>query len=101
MTLNETQNYLKRLSYAIKRRRLELNLTQKKLAEKIGIGLSTFRKFERTGKISLEQFVKLLFVLQFSLDFIINLENDRKYDTIDEILGKANFNIRKRGKKNV
>ena len=39
--------------------RLEKGLTQKGLSERSGVSLSTLRKFEQIGSISLESFFKL------------------------------------------
>ena len=47
----------------IKEGRLSFNLTQEQLADRANVSLAVLRKFERTGKISLESFVKLAFVL--------------------------------------
>ena len=38
----------------IRERRLQMDLTQEGLAERSGVPLSTLRKFEQTGMISLE-----------------------------------------------
>jgi len=43
-----------------KRLRLKKNMTQKDFALKAGIAHMTYRKFERTGKISLIGFLKVL-----------------------------------------
>jgi transcriptional regulator with XRE-family HTH domain len=51
------------IRFFIKEARLSLNLTQEQLADQANVSLAVLRKFERTGKISLESFVKLTFVL--------------------------------------
>ena len=43
--------------------RLAKGLTQEGLANRSGVSLSTLRKFERTGQISLESFFKLAMAL--------------------------------------
>jgi hypothetical protein len=40
-------------------KRLSLNLTQKSLAERSGVSFGVIKRFERTGKISLESLLKL------------------------------------------
>lgn len=37
--------------------RLEQNLSQKELADRAGIALQTYRRFEQEGRISLERFI--------------------------------------------
>jgi transcriptional regulator with XRE-family HTH domain len=43
--------------------RLELNLSQKTLSEKSGVSYSSLKKFEQTGRISLESLLQLAVVL--------------------------------------
>lgn len=64
MTDNELMSYL---SKSIKAKRIESNLMQTELAQKSGVPLGTVRAMERTGKISLVNFIKLLRALD-SLD---------------------------------
>jgi transcriptional regulator with XRE-family HTH domain len=45
-------------------KRLALNLSQKSLAERSGVSLGVLKKFEHTGKISLESLLKLALVLE-------------------------------------
>jgi len=80
----------------VKKRRLELNLTQEGLSSRADINLSTFRKFERTGEISLKSLVKIAFVLN-SEDDLIQLFSQIQYNSIDDVL--QGNKIRKRGKK--
>ena len=44
--------------------RLRQNMTQEELAARAGVSLSTLRRFERTGDISLKVFVEMAFVLR-------------------------------------
>ena len=43
--------------------RLRQNITQQEAAERSGIPLSTYRRFEQTGQLSLERFVAVLHAL--------------------------------------
>ncbi len=43
--------------------RLRQNRTQKEAAERAGIPLSTYRRFEQSGQLSLERFVAVLHAL--------------------------------------
>ncbi len=44
-------------------KRLSLNLSQQTLAERSGVSYGVLKKFERTGKISLESLLKLALTL--------------------------------------
>lgn len=50
-------------------KRLSLNLSQKSLAERSGVSFGVLKKFERTGKISLESLLKISLVLGCLEDF--------------------------------
>lgn len=80
----------------VKCRRLELNLTQEGLSSRADINLSTFRKFERTGEISLKNLAKIAFVLN-SEDELMQLFSQIQYNSIDDVL--QGNKKRKRGKK--
>lgn len=81
-------------------RRLFMELTQEGLAERSGVPLSTLRKFEQKGLISLDSFLKLLMVVG-GLEEVINVlkPNKPSFNSIDDVL-KIDENItRKRGRK--
>lgn len=80
----------------VKSRRLELNLTQEGLSSRADINLSTFRKFERTGEISLKNLAKIALVLN-SEDELLQLFSQIQYNSIDDVL--QGNQKRKRGKK--
>ena len=54
------QEMAMRIAGQVKARRLEMNLTQEGLCVRAGIKLPTYRRFERTGEISLKDCCKLL-----------------------------------------
>jgi transcriptional regulator with XRE-family HTH domain len=64
-----------------------MDLTQEGLAERSGVSLSTLRKFEQKGSISLESFLKLLSVIG-GLEEVINALKPSKpnFKSIDEVL---------------
>ena len=88
----------KALAERIKTRRLEMNLTQEGLSVRSGLPLATYRRFERTGKISLDGLLHVAYALDALNDFD-NLFESRKYATLDEAL-EANQKNRKRGQRN-
>ncbi len=82
----------------VRRRRLQMNLTQEGLAERSGVPLPTLRKFEQKGLISLDSFLKLLVVvggLEEMVDAIKPKENSFK--SIDDVLKSDEKPIKKRG----
>ena len=91
----------KKLAQSIRDRRLVLELTQEGLAERSGVALSTLRKYEQKGIISLDSFLKLLSVVGGLEELINNLEpNKATFKTIDDVL-KVDNNVvtRQRGRK--
>ena len=88
----------KTLAERVKKRRLELNLTQEGLSVKAGIPLATYRRFERAGKISLEGLLHIAYALDALNDFDQVFATPR-YATLDEALN-ASQKTRKRGKRN-
>lgn len=56
--------------------------SQKELAERAGISLGSLKRFEQSGQISLESFLKLLHVL----DRLTNFSNVLKIDDSNEKL---------------
>lgn len=88
----------KALAERARQRRLELNLTQEGLSAKAGISLAACRRFEQTGKISLDGLLQIAYALDALNDFDQVFATPR-YNTLDEAL-QANQITRKRGKRN-
>ncbi len=81
----------------VKMRRLELNLTQNGLSARADVNLATYRKFERTGEISLRNLVKIALSLNAIDDFQL-LFGQKQYQSINDVLNNEGAQ-RKRGKK--
>lgn len=90
----------KKIAENVRERRLQMNLTQEGLAERSGVPLSTLRKFEQKGNISLESFLKLLSVIG-GLEEVINAlkPNIPNFKSIDDVLKTEAEIIKKRGRK--
>ena len=88
----------KALAERVKTRRLEMNLTQEGLSVRSGVPLATYRRFERTGLISLDGLLHIAYALDALNDFD-RLFESRKYASLNEAL-EANQKDRKRGKRN-
>lgn len=65
-TYNEV---LKELVLRFKKRRLDMNLTQAGLADRAGLSVGAVKHFEKTGKTTLDKFLKLAAVLGGLGDF--------------------------------
>jgi transcriptional regulator with XRE-family HTH domain len=67
-----------RLADGVRQVRLGLNMTQATVAARIGVSLPTYKKFEKTGEISLLKFLEILRVIGRSQDVtFINLPNPK------------------------
>jgi transcriptional regulator with XRE-family HTH domain len=78
--------------------RLQQGLTQKGLSERSGVSLSTLRKFEQTGAISLESFFKLAMILNCLEQVVQATEsNTNQFLSIDDVLKQTNDKKPKRG----
>lgn len=81
-----------------KEKRLSLNLTQHSLSERSGVSLGVLKKFERTGKISIESLLKIALVLDSLAEFsaLFKPKSPESYPTLDQLLKQKS---RKRGRK--
>jgi transcriptional regulator with XRE-family HTH domain len=85
------------IAKAAKNKRLSLNLSQKSLSERSGVSYGVIKKFERTGKISLESLLKLALILGSLTEFtsLFKQTTPEEKRTIDEIIQSKR---RKRGR---
>jgi transcriptional regulator with XRE-family HTH domain len=88
----------KNLAKATKEKRLSHNLSQQSLSERSGVSLAVLKKFERTGKISLESLLKLALPLESLGDFVdlFKQTSPEAFPTLDALLKQK---TRKRGRK--
>ena len=86
------------LAERAKARRLEMNLTQEGLSARAGLPIATYRRFERTGKISLDGLLHIAFAIDALNDFD-SLFASPRYANFDEAFN-ATQHQRKRGKRN-
>lgn len=82
----------------IRDRRLQMELTQEGLSERSGVPLSTLRKFEQKGVISLDSFLKILSVVGGLEEMLEALKpKQQHFKSIDEVLKSEEKSTRKRG----
>jgi len=99
VSLTTPQEARLEIASSIRQLRLDFRLTQQDLADKSGVAIASLRKFERTGVISLESFLKLAVILGV-LDKITNVVKPNiEYDSIDQILAQRKHKPRKRVRK--
>ncbi len=89
---------LLQIALRAKEKRLFLNLSQKSLSDRSGVSFGVIKKFETTGKISLESLLKLAFVLEALNEFadLFGAKALESYLSLDQLLKQK---PRKRGRK--
>ncbi len=100
MLLINSSKAQKKIAENLRKQRLGMNLTQEGLAERSGVPLSTLRKFEQKGTISLEGFLKLQMALG-GLENIVKATEPliSEFSSIDEVLNSdSKETTRKRGR---
>lgn len=86
LVMSHEEILLKIASNAKKRRKL-YHLTQKEIADKAGVSYASYRRFEETGQISLDSFVKIALVLECEKE-LVELFTKRHYNSIEEIINE-------------
>lgn len=78
-------------------KRLSFNLSQHSLSERSGVSFGVIKKFERTGKISLESLLKIALVLGCLEEFaaLFKPTPPQQVATLDELINEKK---RKRGR---
>ncbi len=70
-----------------KKRRIESNFTQKELAERSGVSLSTLKRFEQKGEISLASLIKIAIALDITKN-LLTIFTETNLTSIDDYLKK-------------
>jgi len=68
--------------------RKKLKISQKEMAERSGVSLGSLKRFERSGKISLESLLKLVHLLGRLSDFDHVLKEKENLDEIERLFSK-------------
>lgn len=89
-----------KLAQNVRERRLQMALTQEGLANRAGVALSTLRKFEQQGTISIESLIKLLMVVGGLKELLdATAPKDAPFSSIDDVLSAKSKPTRKRGQR--
>ncbi len=85
------------LAQRVRALRLERGWTQQEIADRSGISLATYRRFEQSGRISLERLLKLAVILDAQGEFenLFTLPPARSLSDLE----KEDRPTRKRGKR--
>jgi len=71
-----------------KQRRTAMRLTQAELAQKAGLSLSTYRRFEQQGQIAFSGLLQIAFALDCMSDFN-TLFSSQSWATMDDMLAQV------------
>lgn len=95
MTPHEMREHL---AHQVQIKRLSQNLSQKTLSERSGVSFGVLKKFEQTGKISLESLLKIALALGTLQEFndLFKPTPPEQYASLDQLLQEK---TRKRGRK--
>jgi transcriptional regulator with XRE-family HTH domain len=89
-----------KLAAFIRQRRLSREMTQQEMAQRSGVPLSTLRKFEQKGQVSLESFLKLLWVVGDLNTLMESVKPEKpQFKSIDDVLKKDIVSTRQRGRR--
>jgi transcriptional regulator with XRE-family HTH domain len=96
--LYSTGEMQKKVASNVRIKRLEANLSQKTLSQNSGVSYGVLKKFEATGKISLESLLKLAMALGSMDDFLALFAPGRPEMalSLDDLIKD---NTRKRGRR--
>ncbi len=85
------------IAHQLQAKRLALNLSQKSLAQRANVSYGVLKKFERTGKVSLESLLKLALVLDslHEFEFLFKYDPAIPYVSLDQLIQDKS---RKRGR---
>jgi transcriptional regulator with XRE-family HTH domain len=85
------QEEIKAIAQRAKALRLQYKLTQEKLAERSGVSFGSIKRFENTGKISLESLLKIAFTLDAMKEFsnLFSAKVTRPGQSLDELIASS------------
>lgn len=88
----------KGIAERLRKRRLEMNLTQQALSKRAGVSLGSLKRFENNHEISLKHLLMIAVVLDATEEFG-SLFLRRQFENIDQVL-ELSSGKRQRGKHN-
>jgi transcriptional regulator with XRE-family HTH domain len=97
LKLYSESDIMRRLSAAMKNRRISLSLTQKEAAQRAGLSTIAIQKFENSGIISFRSLASLLIAYGMEDKFLSMIE-DRDWWTLDQLKNIQNRQRIKHGR---
>jgi transcriptional regulator with XRE-family HTH domain len=91
-------SYLQTIAERTRRERLIRNIPQREMARRIGLSLRSYQKFESTGHIALDGFVKVLFVLGRQNELLNLLLEIEEYKSLDDLEQHHHQSLRQRAR---
>lgn len=88
IAMNTPDSEARELAKRVKKRRLALHMTQAELAQRAGMPLPTYRRFEQTAQISLRGLLSIASALN-ALDDFHALFASSTWSTMDEMLAES------------
>ena len=85
MLVRTPEEIMKAVAHNAKLKRKRFKLTQKELASKAGVTYSSYKRFEQTGNISFDSFVRITAALDSEAE-LLSIFTERHYDSIEEII---------------
>lgn len=82
--LDNADDIARQVADNYRKRRVEMNISRREIAEKAGVPLPTVARFEQKGLISFETLVKLAIALGYASD-VRNLFSTPHFNTIEEL----------------
>ena len=83
-TLDNSEDIMLQVSENFRKRRVEKNITRRRIAELSGVPLSTVARFEQKGLSEFESLIKLAMALGYSAE-IKGLFSTPKFTTMEEL----------------
>jgi hypothetical protein len=98
INISTPESVLDQLKSNYKQKRLQYGFTQVGLSSRSGVSLGSIKRFESTGKISLESLLKISLVLE-CLDGFSQIANpqDLKVNSLEQLLNADIKSAKKRG----
>lgn len=90
-------NVAKELAGRAKGLRLAKNITQQQLSKKTGVSLGSIKRFESTGKISLQNLLRIAVTLD-AVDDFKQLFSHPNYNSIEEVVKQKKVKNRQRAR---
>lgn len=83
-TLINSEDIAKEMAGSFRKRRVEKNISRRRIAEESGVPLSTVTRFEQKGLISLDSLIKLAMALGYVSE-VKNVFGQPKFSTLEEL----------------